>query len=117
MGEGVFGLQRAFALSGARTVMASLWNVPDDATRLLMTRFHENLWGSEREGKVLPPMPRALALREAELWLREKIAADEGLRKQLREARGPLHREVKVDNDDPVLAFAWAAFTLAGDWR
>jgi CHAT domain-containing protein len=43
-GEGVFGLQRAFQLSGARTVVASLWSVNDTVTQRLMDRFYDNLW-------------------------------------------------------------------------
>jgi CHAT domain-containing protein len=42
-GEGVFGLQRSFHQAGARTVVASLWRIDDQATRALMTRFYANL--------------------------------------------------------------------------
>src|SRR5262249_31723448 len=42
-GEGVFGLRRAFVLAGARTLVMSLWKVPDLPTALLMDRFYDNL--------------------------------------------------------------------------
>jgi len=43
IGEGVFGLRRAFAVAGAKTLVMSLWDVPDTATALLMERFFANL--------------------------------------------------------------------------
>jgi CHAT domain-containing protein len=72
-GEGIFGLQRAFLLAGARTAVASLWKVDDDATRALMARLYTNLW--ERKIPVLE------ALRQAQLGLlRDPEFADEGPR-------------------------------------
>jgi CHAT domain-containing protein len=60
-GEGVFGLQRAFILAGARTLVMSLWSVPDDATRELMENFYRRILASE---------PRADALQAAQNDLR-----------------------------------------------
>jgi CHAT domain-containing protein len=57
-GEGVFGLQRAFGLAGARSVVGSLWPVPDKESGDLMKAFYRNLW----ERKLSPPQ----ALREAQ---------------------------------------------------
>lgn len=39
-GEGVFGLKRAFILSGAKSLVMSLWSVPSAETTELMTNFY-----------------------------------------------------------------------------
>jgi CHAT domain-containing protein len=60
-GEGPIGLSHAFLRSGARAVLATLWQVPDTSTAALMRRFYRHLL---RDGR---PAPMALALAQAEL--------------------------------------------------
>ncbi len=62
-GEGVFGLRRAFVLAGARTLVMSLWKVPDEQTQELMEDFYR---------RILAGQPRADALREAQLAMKAK---------------------------------------------
>lgn len=70
VGEGVFGLRRAFVLAGARTLVMSLWRVPDLQTRELMEDFYRRMLGTD--GK--PPQPRAEALRDAQLAVKARHA-------------------------------------------
>jgi hypothetical protein len=62
-GEGVFGLRRAFVIAGAKTLVMSLWKVPDEQTRALMVDFYH---------RVLAGEPRAEALRQAQLAMKAK---------------------------------------------
>jgi CHAT domain-containing protein len=105
-GEGVLGLQRAFQVAGARTVVATLWKVDDSATQALMVAFYRNLWEG---GK-----PRLQALRDAQIaLLNGKLPAP-----------GAIRGVAGFTPTGPAAAGAgrlppalWAAFLLSGDWR
>ncbi len=62
VGEGVFGLRRAFVLAGAKTLIMSLWKVPDEPTKELMIDFYS---------RILKGVPRAEALRDAQLAIKK----------------------------------------------
>jgi CHAT domain-containing protein len=49
-GEGVFGLQRAFKMAGAQTILMSLWPVDDAATQMMTTEFYRH-WIDRHESK------------------------------------------------------------------
>jgi len=84
-GEGVYGLRRAFTQAGAKSLVMSLWEVPDRETKELMVTFYKNL----QAGK----MNRAEALRHAALKQRQTVKSRYG-------------------NDNP---YYWGAFVFLGE--
>lgn len=52
-GEGVFGLKRAFILSGAKTVVMSLWSVPSKETKELMVEFYTQMAKGKTKSEAL----------------------------------------------------------------
>ncbi|MFD7555655.1 CHAT domain-containing protein [Streptomyces sp. NPDC059835] len=93
-----YSLSTAFLVAGARSVLGSLWTVPDEATSVLMYMTHHYM---RREGH-----PPGQALRNAQLWmLDDRRRPPAGMPADL-VARVPL-----IDAADPV---GWAGFTHLG---
>jgi CHAT domain-containing protein len=111
-GEGVFGLQRAFHIAGARTVIASMWNVDDVATQALMVAFYRNLW-KKKLGKLE-------ALRQAQLSMIRNFNPTTG-RMRSPDLAGKTKKFSTSKNKKPTSRSLspkyWAVFTLSGDWR
>ena len=84
-GEGVYGLRRAFTQAGARSLVMSMWQVPDQETKELMVNFYKNILSGK--------MNRCQALRQAAL-------------KQLKIVRA------RYGNANPLF---WGAFVFMGE--
>ena len=87
-GQGVLGLRRSFAASGAQTSIMSMWAVPDNATATLMAGLYQNAL----HRRALSP---TASLRKAQLEMLDRN------RRVFGEGR---------PSD-------WAAFIAAGAWR
>jgi CHAT domain-containing protein len=87
VGEGVFGLRRAFQVAGAKTVIMSLWPVEDKTTEQWMeTLYREHFLNGRDTGE---------SVRAASLQILNQ-------------------RRAKHQSTHP---FYWGAFIAAGDWR
>jgi CHAT domain-containing protein/tetratricopeptide (TPR) repeat protein len=94
-GDGIVGLTRAFFYAGTPSVVATMWEVADDPTYLVVTEFYKAL---RRTGD------KALALREAQLRLLRALRRGEV---KVKTAVGQLTLP-----EHPVF---WAAFVLLGE--
>ncbi len=68
--EGVYGLQRAFKIAGAKYLMMSLWKVDDRSTQEFMTTFYKH-WLTEKQ-----TIPQAFRVTQREMRVKHPSAYD-----------------------------------------
>lgn len=83
--EGLFGLQRAFKKAGVQTMVMSLWNVDDEATKDFMIKFYEELASNNWDKRT--------AFEKSKAYVRSKTYIRKG----------------KVYKGDP---YYWASFVM-----
>ena len=122
-GKEIAGIGYYFLKQGANTVLASLWNVDDQSTRLLMEQFYKNLAKGTPESAVT----KAEALRQAQLVILRGEDTDDTADFQIPSSVPP----VEVNTDSPSLdqegesispvskkffrhPYYWSAFILMG---
>jgi len=107
-------------LAGAPAVLASLWPVEEISTVLLIYRFYQYHLGDPQES--LAPRPPAVALRDAQQWLRGLTKED--IRKWLHHRTRPIGDPIwmaalpHLEDTSPEIPFSnpyfWAGFVLVG---
>jgi len=109
------GLPAGFLQAGVACAVASLWQVNDEATALLMTRFYEILAPGSDEASEQP----IRALHEARTWLRQLTAQQAGQYIQDHpHLSGSITRRTSLTAAPPTPPYVapqfWAAFTAWG---
>ena len=102
-GEGVFGLRRAFAVAGNKTLIMSLWSVPTLVTMLLMEQFLDD----SRSG-----MSAGAALRKAQKYIRNITVGELQKSKLGRDILEELNlgKNLKIESKPLAHPYFWGAW-------
>ncbi|AFY43446.1 tetratricopeptide repeat protein [Nostoc sp. PCC 7107] len=116
IGEGVFGLRRAFAVAGSQTLVMSLWPVPDRVTAFLMERFFDNLQSGIGRAEALHQAQnyvRTITVKE----LRQSALGVEVLKELLRAKEVSADSQIDCQEEDTPLQhpFYWGAWICQGN--
>jgi CHAT domain-containing protein/tetratricopeptide (TPR) repeat protein len=106
----IAGMSHAFLSQGAKTVTASLWQVNDGSTRVLMNHFYQNLVQNPNQSK-------AQSLRDAQLYLLqtpETTIAPER-RFSVTQHSQTIVKPLPSKTPDYKHPYYWASFTLIGN--
>ncbi len=110
----ISGISYYFLNAGAKAVMASLWLVNDDSTRLLMQNFYGNL----AKGTSTAPIAKATALRQAQLTLlRGDTTTQTADQRAVIEVKPVQGAQAASTNSTPGFShpYYWAPFILIGN--
>jgi len=108
-GEGVYGLQRAFKVAGAKSIIMSLWKVSDQATQELMVSFYRHWLNSPQtpEGGLKLPNPKLSGNTPP-----KSPPSRGGLGGAKRAAFLKAQKELKAKYPNP---YFWGAFVMVGE--
>ncbi|HEV7844024.1 MAG TPA: CHAT domain-containing tetratricopeptide repeat protein, partial [Pyrinomonadaceae bacterium] len=67
-GEGLVGLTRGFMYAGSARVLVSLWDIADEASAELMSKFYQGMLGRERLRPAAALRAAQLAIRQNKRW-------------------------------------------------
>ena len=115
IGEGVLGLRRAFAVSGCKTLVMSLWSVPTKASILLMDKFLDLLKsGYGRYDALIKAQEYIRSIKIEEL---QEFSIGEEILAELVELRSLTLDNIKNSPNFQPLAhpYFWAAWVCQGN--